>query len=271
MRAAPIKRTISILLVAAGIFCFGGCTFCRQCASLLRSTEHFIPHKSDPRVLLEPGAENYADRIVSFLPSAIQQIENKQYQPFASPVRVYVCASRESFCRMFGMDCRAGVLNKLFLSPRLFDQEDQIVKLYLTHELSHLHLLKKTGVFRMRKLPFWFKEGLATYVSGGGGAHTVTEKQSIEFVRSGKHFVPNETGGLVFRDTPGDWDMEPHMFYRQSMVFVNYLATTNESGFRKLLLSIEDGERFPNAFQAAYNKKLEELWNDSSMRIDNMG
>lgn len=249
---------------------FFGCTFARQSISVLRSTDHFIPHKNDPRVLFEQGAEDYANKVVLFLPSAIQQVEEKQYHPFVHPVRVYVCASRESFYRMYGTDSRAGVLTKLFLSPQLFSEEDEIIKLYLTHELSHLHLLQQLGVYKMSRLPVWFKEGLATYVSGGGGAHTVTEKQATASIQSGKYFVPDETGGFVFQKTSSDWRLEHHMFYRQSMMFISYLATIDESGYRKLLLGVENGERFSTALQAAYNKNLEELWNEFLHEVNKM-
>lgn len=265
-----IKRASSILLVVISASFLFGCTFCGQSISLLRSTDHFIAHKNDPRILFEPGAEDYADRVALFLPSAIQQIEKMQYRSFVRPVAVYVCASRESFCRMYGIDCRAGVLKKLFLSPRLFDEQDTIIKLYLTHELSHLHLLQQIGVCEMRRLPVWFKEGLATYVSGGGGAHTITDIQARDSIKAGKCFVPSETDGLVFQKTASDWHLRPHMFYRQSMTFISYLAAINEPGFRKLILSAGDGERFPTALQAAYDKKLEELWNGFLHEINKM-
>ncbi|MCX5847871.1 MAG: hypothetical protein NTW65_00245, partial [Deltaproteobacteria bacterium] len=54
--------------------------------------------------------------------------------------------------------------------------------------------------------------------------------------------------------------LEPHMFYRQSMMFISYLAAINELGFQKLLLSVESGECFSTVLQSAYNEKLEELW-----------
>lgn len=262
MAASPVRRIVPLLLLALAATWIFGCTFVRQSISALRSTDHFIRNERDPRVLFEPGAEEHADTVVHFLPSAVRQVEDRQYRPFASLVEVYVCASRESYYRMYGMDNRAGVLTKLFLSPRLFEEPDETVKLYLTHELSHLHLQQQLGVFRMSRLPVWFKEGLAAYVSDGGGAQTVTEKQATGSIISGKHFVPDETGGFVFQKTASDWGLEHHMFYRQSMMFVRYLATANESGFRRLLLAVEDGERFSAALQAAYDKKLEELWGE---------
>lgn len=256
------KRVVFILLIAVTALSFSGCTFVKQSIAVLRPTDHFVPHKNDSRVLFEPGAADYANKVVIFLPSAIQQVEEKQYRSFAKPVRVYICASRESFTRMYGVDVRAGVLTKLFLSPRIFEGGDEIARLYIVHELSHLHLGDQLGNYKMSRLPFWFKEGLAAYVSDGGGAHTVTAEEAIDSIKSGKYFVPDETGGFIFQKTASDWNMNHHMFYRQSMLFINYLATTNESGFRKLLLDVENGEQFSTALHAAYGKKLEELWAD---------
>ncbi|MDD5169612.1 MAG: hypothetical protein PHN75_12395 [Syntrophales bacterium] len=174
----------------------------------LRSTDNFIPSGNDARVLFEPGADNIANKVVAFLPSSIQQVEEKQYHLFVKPVRVYVCASRESFRKYYGVDIHAGVTLKLFLSPRIFENGDDIAKQYLTHELSHLHLQQQLGVYKMSRLPMWLKEGL---------------------------------------------------------------ATINEPGFRKFLVSVERGERFPVALQAAYNMKLEELWTEFLHEIDKMG
>lgn len=250
---------------------FISCTFVRQSIAVFRSTDHFVTQMNDSRVLFEPGAENYANKVIVFLPSAIQQVEEKQYRSFAKPVRIYLCASSESFTRMYGVDVRAGVLTKLFLSPRIFEFGDDIAGQYLIHELSHLHIQDQIGNYRMSSLPSWFTEGLATYVSDGGGAHTVTDKQAFDFIKSDKYFVPNESGGFIFQKTSSDWGLEHHMFYRQSMLFISYLATTNESGFRNLLLCIENGERFSTSLEAAYNKKLEELWDGFLYEVKNKG
>lgn len=248
-----------------------GCSLVQQSIAALRSTDHFIPCGNDNRVLFEPGAEDYADKIASFLPSAIQHVEEKQHCHFIEPVRVYVCVSRESFRGYFGADVRAGVSTKLFLSPRIFDDGDEIAKKYLTHELSHLHLQQQLGVYKMSKLPMWFKEGLAVYVSNGGGANLTSQKQAMESMRAGKYFVPNKADGFIFKKTPGDFGLEPHMFYRQSMMFISYLAAINEPGFQKLLLSVESGERFSTALQSAYDKKPEELWNEFLYEVRKTG
>ena len=191
------KRALLTFLIAISIV-FLGSSFVRQSIAALRSTDHFIIYTNDSRILFEPGAEAYAIKIGGVLDSAIKRIEAKQYSNFTDPVRVHVCSSRESFKKYFGADVRAGVLIKLFLSPRVFDDGNVVAELYLTHELSHLHIRDKIGNYKMSRLPVWFKEGLATYVSGGGGAHTVSDKEAVDAIISGKHFIPNKRGGLIF-------------------------------------------------------------------------
>lgn len=225
-RIFPVVLLIALLLM-------GGCSFVQHSIARLRSTDNFIPSKNDSRVLFEPGAEESVNKIVIFLPLAIQQVEEKQYRHFLKPVHVYVCASRESFKQYYGADVRAGVSNKLFLSPRIFEYGDDMAVKYLTHELSHLHLLHQIGLYNMTRLPMWFKEGLATYVSNGGGAHLISENQAIESIRAGKHFFPNKADGFIFKKTPSDFDLKPHMFYRQSMMYINFLATINDRSFRE--------------------------------------
>lgn len=266
-----IRRKLLFAFIIATLSSFLGCSFIRQSIAALRSTDHFLTYESDPRILYESGAGKYADKIAHFLPAAVQQIEERQYHPFIKPVRVYVCSSKESLKKYFGADVRAGVLIKLFLSPRIFEDGDEVAKLYLTHELSHLHIRDQIGNYKMSRLPVWFKEGLATYASEGGGAQTVSEKHAIDAIKSGKHFVPNESGGLIFQKTASDWGLKPHMFYRQSMIFIKYLTDTNKVAFRKLLLSVENGERFSMAFETAYNRKLVEIWNDFMKEIGKMG
>lgn len=253
---------ITASVVSMVLFLVTGCSFIRHSLAALESTDHFIPNENDSKVLFEPGGEDYANKIVSFLPSAIKQVEKKQYSHFTEPIKVFVCASRKSFKKYFGADVRAGVLTKLLLSPRVFEYGDEIGKKYLMHELSHLHLQQKLGLLKMRKLPMWFKEGLATYVSNGGGAHFISDKQAIMSIRSGHHFVPNKTDGFIFKKTPSDFGLKPQMFYRQSMMFISHLAVMDKVGYRMFLLSVESGDRLPDALQATYKKSLETLWSD---------
>jgi hypothetical protein len=265
MRSVLPKKVYSIIatvVLVVATLSVAGCSFVRHSVAALRSTDHFVSNVNDNRVLFEPGAEESANKLAEFLPTAIQQVEKKQFRNFVEPVRIYVCASRESFKKFNGADVRAGVLTKLFLSPRIFEYGDEVARKYLAHELSHLHLQQQIGIFKMNRLPMWFKEGLATSVSNGGGAHLISQEQATEFLRAGKHFVPNKADGFVFKKTPSDFGLKPQMFYRQSMMFINFLQGTNESGYRKLILGVENGKQITTVLEATYYKKLEKLWGD---------
>ena len=74
----------------------------------------------------------------------------------------------------------------------------------------------------------WFKEGLATYASDGGGAHLVSERQAIGSIKSGNHCIPNESEGFIFRKTPRDFTLKPQMFYRQSMMFITFMVSKDD-------------------------------------------
>jgi len=100
MRTISFKKTqsvISTVVIVIVLLLTSGCSFGRHAIAALISTDHFIQSQDDPRVLFESGSEDYAKKVVSFLPSTIQQVEEKQYLPFAEPVRVYICASRKCF------------------------------------------------------------------------------------------------------------------------------------------------------------------------------
>ena len=60
---------------------FAGCSFIVHSATALQSTNHFFPHPNDERVLYEPGAESMSNKIVIFLPAAIEQVEEKHFRP----------------------------------------------------------------------------------------------------------------------------------------------------------------------------------------------
>jgi hypothetical protein len=238
-----------------------GCSFIRHAIAALRSTDHFMKSQVDSRVFYETGAEAYAEKVASFLSSAVQHVEERQFRPFQDPVRVYISGSIESHRKYYGSNARAGVLNgKIFLSPRVFEYGDDVAEKYLMHELSHMHLFQPLGTYKWERIPSWFHEGLATYVSGGGGAELVSQEQAIKHIQSGKHFIPHKTGGLIFKEKRSDFNLHHHMFYRQSMMFVGYLVAMDSLKFSKLLRAVEDGEDFSSSIHEAYNQSLDELW-----------
>lgn len=90
MRACTIL-VLSLLL--------GGCDHGRHLVAMTRSTAAFTACTPDPRILCEPNAEKLAAQIAPLVPPALAIIEGKQFAHFASPVRIQVYASPESFSR----------------------------------------------------------------------------------------------------------------------------------------------------------------------------
>ena len=266
------KLSITIISLFLSTVLLPGCSTIRSSTAMMRSTDHFVAHNKDTRVLYELGAEIFADSIVAILPQSIQQIENRQYRHFVEPVKVYVCASKKSFYKLYGARVKASVSNKLLLSPRLIN-EPQNIQLYLAHELSHLHLYQQLGLLKMRKLPAWFKEGLATYVSDGGGAQTVSENEAIKSIVNGKHFIPVNGGffGCFNQKSSADNVLSHHMRYRQYMIFVSFIKNTDEEKFKSFLLGIQDGVNFSESIQKSYDTTLDQLWQDFIKNIHSKG
>ena len=78
------RKKIIIFSVLAIVVVIGWIFFSRNPIgrALLKSKSHFFTHSADSRILYEPGAEGFADKIVDFLPEAIERVEMGHYLPF---------------------------------------------------------------------------------------------------------------------------------------------------------------------------------------------
>jgi hypothetical protein len=226
----------------------------------LKPVDQFVPLESDPRVWYEPGGEIFAERVAAALPAAIAQVEAAQYRPFPRPVRVHVCATEACFANHVATsNLTAAVVpdNRLFLAPRLFTSEPYRLPAILTHELSHVHLGQQIGHFT-HTVPVWFHEGLAAYVSEGGGAEYASEAQAVQAINSGKRFDPVVRDSSLQRNKADHWGLSIHLFYRESMMFVAYLKHVAADKFRNFLVGIENREDFDSAFVDSYHISIAE-------------
>ncbi len=263
-------KIVVILVIILSIF---GCRLVRTGLALLKSKAHFIPLESDKRVLYEPGAEEFARRVAGYLPEAIAKVEKEHYRRFVKPVSVYLCATEESFSRYTGLSkgIRGALTNKVFLSGKLWKQPESIGSI-LTHELSHLHLQQQLGWYGFSaNLPAWFKEGLATFVSGGGGAETVNKNEAGKAIIEGKHFLPETRDSLLFPKSSSSYGLKPHLFYRQSAMFVTYLKKLDETKFCTFLLVLEDGENFKKSFISIFGVSIDKVWQEFVQELKNRG
>jgi len=270
MKKISRLHKIGIFFVATA-FMSTGCTAVKAIFSSLRPIDHFVALDTDQRILYEPGAKNFAKALEQHLSPAIIKVEKGQYRKFARPVSIYACESHDSFKALTGQKARATMTHRgVFLSPKLLETPEYL-PLILAHELSHLHIKQQIGTWKYSKLPFWFQEGLATLVSGGGGAERVPIEAAKRALINGRHFEPTEKGGIFIRKTPSSWDLKPHMFYRQSMIFVDFIKANNPDKFRMFLLELQDGKSFKSSFERAFEMSIGKAWADFSRHIGMLG
>ena len=262
-RLHTIQRAYRIILLIALSLELLGCSTVTAITHYFKSTDHFQPVRIDRRVLYEPGAELFAGKVAEALPHAIETVEDEEAGQFTKSIRIYVCATPESFWKMTGRTVKAITYrDSVFLSPRLMEQPESISG-YLTHELSHLMMLQHMGLYRFVTMPSWFSEGLAVCVSNGAGVENVPEIEATEAILAGKHFEPYDNGSvidIVFPKYGSHWGLKPHMFYRQSMLFVSFMKKHDEQAFKNLLQGLQNRQSFSKSYQHAYKMSILQMW-----------
>ena len=199
--------------------------------------------------------------IRDILPTLQDSIERKQNQKFLKMMPVYLCHTNESFCTSAGSKYpgpRAKVTNKgFFISPRLASSKDRYEIIY--HELSHVAMLQNAGLYRHFKTPVWFHEGLAAYISNGGGTGDVTDSAAIREILKGNHFFPLVKDNILSQKSFRN-KLPPWMNYRQSMLFVRYLKEKDAVKFNHLIENMNKRMAFRKAFENAHGISVQEMW-----------
>ncbi len=172
------------------------------------------------------------------------------------------CATPASFRRHTALRGPVGVVirQRLFLSPRLLRTPERLPAV-LAHELAHLELEQRMGSLAFASTPAWFKEGLATWVSGGG-AETVGEAEARDSILAGAHLVPATWDGVVVSHMPVTRRLRPHAYYRQAAMFVAHLDATHPGRMRALLAALERGTAFRAAFERAFEIAPAAAWDE---------
>jgi hypothetical protein len=258
-----IKAVCRIIILGATLVVLWGCSTATAVTHYFKSTDQFRPLDIEQRVLYEPGAEQFAKMIAEELPRAIETMQHEQFGQFTKKIKIYVCATSESFEKMTGRTVKAITYREsVFLSPQLMERPE-LVSPYLAHELSHLVMLQHRGLYKFMTTPPWFNEGLAVYVSKGGGAGDVTEKEAVNTMLAGKVFEPNNAGGVLdflFPKYGNRWNLKPHMFYRQASLFVSFMKAYDINAFENLLVAMQRGQSFDRSFRQAYHISTLEMW-----------
>ncbi len=255
MRPAKPASILLILLVLSG------CSALKAAVAMTRSSGHFIPWPEHSMIHYEPGAEALAHLVQPQVDAAIQTIAHRQGR-FQRPVIIYLPRSVASFADYCASPrpsaCVIGY--RLFLSPRLLQEPARIGGI-LTHELSHLQLTQALGRWNYQtKLPAWFKEGLAVFMSTGAGAEKVSEEQALTAIKQGKALAPNGHGHLLFMRTAAWFGLSPHLFYRQAALYVTWLHQYDPQRFQSLLLRLQDGLTLDQAMRSNFGFGVQAGW-----------
>ncbi|NMM38625.1 MAG: hypothetical protein HHJ09_14200 [Glaciimonas sp.] len=214
-------------------------------------------HKQ-PKVHYEQGAEQLADEIATLYPDAISKIEKTHGSQFGKQPEVYICVSEECYKKYAFVPIARGetrssggiiMLNGFKLS------RDGTAGAIFTHELSHAYWFTR-GVHCQ---PRWWEEGLAVYVSGGGGAEKATLSAATQAIRENHVFHPSSESSCSFVNSAAKYDLDWPMYYRQSGMFVEFLHTSNPSAFNLTLTLLRNKTELPEAIQKAYDQPVEAL------------
>lgn len=262
-------RNIMLFFLVLGI---SGCNFSRIALATLKSTSHFLTLNSNESIYFEPGAEEFSKDIAKYLQNSIEKIEKEFHRPFLEPVEVYICATKKSFSQFTGIskEFKAAVTIKhLFLSAeRISELTLGMQQAVLTHELTHLFLQQYLSGYNFgANLPVWFNEGLAEYISGGAAMETVSIQEAEYFILNGDHFVPETKGSFFFPKYGKAYGLSPHMFYRQSFMFVSYIKNIDQSKFQSFLMEIMDGNNFEGSFNSIYKNTIDIEWEKFILEI----
>ena len=246
-------RAALYVLLALGL---SGCALTVSDPRTLLPVDGFVVFNADSRIEVEPGFEDYGERVARMLPQAIARVEAAHYLPFNRQPQIFVCGSEACFKRyVLTPKLSAAVVpdNRLILSPNLNGREKDRLEPLLIHELAHLHLGQRIGHYHTT-LPVWFHEGWASLTADGGGAEYATDSQAIDAIREGRRV------DLGRRDTPDmrhraqAFKLSIHEFYRQSMLLVGWLKRQDEDRFREFVLAVQHNQDFEIAFWDVYGQ-----------------
>ncbi len=262
------KRKVIVIIFFLLILLLPGLFFISPYSTaLLKSKSQFINHVKNDKVLYEPGAEVYADSIVFYLPEAIERVEQVHGLPFEEPFKIYICNTQKSFNEYTANTSPSpypvrgtALLGDVLMAPSAFNFFGlDTHKETLAHELSHLHFRQRLGFFKGRKHPTWFSEGFADYVASSGG-EGIEENDAINFILSGKHFIPEEEGEIFGSFNSALNGLSGPMFHKQVKMFVTFMIKSDSLKFNSFLREIQNGESLNESFNNIMDSGIQDKW-----------
>lgn len=264
-----MARAAALLLM---LCLLSGCTLIKTGAALMHTRGVFVASKTDADVRYLTGAtpeiaEQVANRVAAAIKEAREVVEKSHGANFAHAPQVYICHA-DCFTRYVPVTANepaAQFGDSIFLNiDALLKREERgamSLEYILTHELTHLLLYQVGGTMAYGRVPAWFREGVALQISHGAGASEfVSMPEAARMLLAGKHFDPAEIGSIFANRTAPAYKLTTPMFYRQALMFVDFLKAKNPTAFDKALHDIVIGKDFHESFETAYGASIASYW-----------
>ena len=115
---------VKTILIVFGIFILltlQSCALVNVGAAYYKSTDHFLAHGKDSRILYEEGAEDFTNIIAELMEGSVAAVESIHGEKFSQEIQVHICATLDSYQKHTTMiESRGATIgDKLFLSPSL--------------------------------------------------------------------------------------------------------------------------------------------------------
>jgi len=149
----------NILLIISLLLTFSGCSTINKSKVLLPPTWIGLQEIA-PNIYVDKNMDKIQQKkLLKLIPEAKKYVTDIWGNVKSKPT-IYACSSKEC-AKSLGIGARAYQFNNhLVLSPKAISKE------LIAHEWSHAELYKRVdGFFNWRKIPSWFDEGLAVFVS----------------------------------------------------------------------------------------------------------
>jgi len=259
------SRLFALMLASMFLVGISGCSNLDFLTASFISTESFLESSENPDVRYKGDNREYSNQVGLVAPELIAMVENRTGVRFMQTPVIYICDTRKCMKDYTGHDFEPRASSNkrgVFLSAKLTGKIDE-TRYILPHELTHVLSVENINSVFQSVPPAWFDEGLATFIAEGAGAEKVSEEQAIESIQDGKYFIPNGDGKMFSRMYGNKWGLEPHMFYRQSMMFVEYLHDKNPETFWMFVRGVFYGKKkFSKLFLEFYGAEPSIVWKE---------
>ena len=264
-------RLCELFISSVFLVSVSGCSGMDFLPASFASTDSFIKSSKNPDVRYKGDNREYSNKVGLIAPELITRVEEKTGVRFTKTPIIYICDTKKCMKDYTGHDFEPRASSNkrgVFLSTKLIGKIEE-TRYILPHELTHVLSVENINILFQAIPPAWFDEGLATLVADGAGAEKVSKQQAIESIRDGKYFVPNGDGKMFSRMYGDKWNLKPHMFYRQSMMLVEYLYEKDPDKFMKLVGDVFSGkEKFSDLFSKSYGATPAVVWGEYRNKLN---